>query len=506
MSKHTSKQLYQAGKEALTRGLVAAAMKRADTLTRDFPRDHNGWVLRGQALIARGYISEALENLEYAVKLQPKNAWTLNALGHGFLTKGDHIRAIQAFDKALKQDPTFAHAIAGKANSYELQGNRKRARKVLRRFVDCDEPLIEVAAIYARLLSSDAEYEEAVEFGERSLRNDPPDTKHKRDLLFAMASACEKSGHYEDALQWGTAANAVLRVRYDHDAERALNDRLLTIFDDNRFKTLPRTHSHDTSLPVFIVGRPRSGSTLTERILDAHPDVHGAGELPTLALMTSEMGIRIGSPHPYPECVEHLQPRVVEAESRAYIESVARNAGGAHRVVDKHLGNYPHLGVIHAYFPGAHVLHTTRDALDTCVSCFFERLLPTHIPWASSFEDLAFSHAEYLRVVNHFRDLVDVPMMDVSYEQLIAEQETVSREIISFCELAWDDRCLEFHKTARNDKTLSYDQVRQPIYTTAMGRASRFGNLLDPLREALERHGISFNERATSTPSSSITG
>ena len=174
---------------------------------------------------------------------------------------------------------------------------------------------------------------------------------------------------------------------------------------------------------------------------------------------------------------------------RTYADRVEAVAPGAKRIVDKQLGNYQMLGVIALLFPGARIIHCTRNPMDTCLSCYAQKLPPGTNTYASSLVHLGAFSRDMQHLMTHWCSVLSVPILEVRYEETVANVETVARSVIEFLGLPWDDACLHFHESRRTVLTLSADQVRRPIYTTSVGRAKRFGALLDPLREALGELG-----------------
>ncbi len=198
-----------------------------------------------------------------------------------------------------------------------------------------------------------------------------------------------------------------------------------------------------------------------------------------------EMPLRIESPSAYPACAADLTAEQIQSMSRSYLEEIEALAPRARRITDKALGNFHHLGLVNLLFPAGRVIHCRRDPLDTCLSCYLEPFMRGQCPPACNLRHLGLFYRQYERLMRHWQGVLDVRILEVDYEALVQDQEGMSRRIIEFCGLDWDDACLRFHETARRDRTLSYDQVRRPVYRSSVGRAERFGALLDPLRAAL---------------------
>ncbi|MHC4991524.1 MAG: sulfotransferase family protein, partial [Planctomycetota bacterium] len=297
-------------------------------------------------------------------------------------------------------------------------------------------------------------------------------------------SACERNGDYDDAFEAHRAANNAVAQPFDPDAFANLIDRLQDVFTRETLSRLPKPAS-PSELPVFIAGMPRSGTTLVEQIIDAHPQAVGAGEIGDMQSAANAMQTDIGSLDPYPECVRDLAPEDVELLSGRYLEHLARIGPSAARVVNKSLDNWMTLGLVAVLFPSATIVHCRRDPRDTCVSCYMSNILPQRYPFVTDLGHLGFVYRQYERLMTHWRQVLDLKVLEVTYEGLVDDLEADARRIIEFCGLPWDEQCLRFHASGRVVKTLSYDQVRQPIYRSSIARHQRFERHLGPLLDAL---------------------
>ena len=239
-----------------------------------------------------------------------------------------------------------------------------------------------------------------------------------------------------------------------------------------------------SSRPVFIVGMPRSGTSLVEQILASHPDCFGAGELPNLGLQARSLGAR-----PSKRILE-LEPEELAALGRAYLESLPADSAGAARVTDKMPANWLHLGLAAAVLPGARVIWCRRDAMDVCFSIYAQQF--THqdaYPYAFDLEDIASEYRCCERLMEHWTRTLPIPLHEVRYERLVEDLEGVTASLLEFCGLPFDARCLRFHETDRRVGTASNWQVRQPLYRSSLARWRLFESQLGPLRSALGHAG-----------------
>jgi hypothetical protein len=306
--------------------------------------------------------------------------------------------------------------------------------------------------------------------------------KDQVSLHFALANAYEDLGRYASAFRQLLAGNALQRqqIAYHEGATVGLFGRIRAVFDSE----LMRTHQNvgaRSSKPVFIVGMPRSGTTLVEQILASHPQVFGAGELTTFADAVVSIGAVETWSEAFPQgCLTWLPARLRQLGAR-YLAQVERLAPDAARITDKMPWNYLHLGLIHLALPDAAIIHVVRNPLDTCVSCF-SKLFAGGNDYSYDLAELGRYYRHYQALMAHWRDVLPPgSVLDVHYEDVVADLEGQARRIVAYCGLEWDARCVAFHQTERPVRTASMAEVRRPIYTSSVSRWRRYEALLGPL-------------------------
>ena len=260
----------------------------------------------------------------------------------------------------------------------------------------------------------------------------------------------------------------------------------MRIFSRDKIIQLPRANVQDDRL-VFIVGIPRCGSTLTEQIIDAHSQAIGLGEIETLGRLLVDMPAQLGTKLPWPDVLDEVNESAMELIANTYLASIDAAAGSATRVVDKQLGNIVHVGLIALLFPKARIIHCTRDPMDMGLSCWMQKFAPGTNAWANELTSLGHMIRRTDTLMSHWKQSMDLNLLEVPYEALVADLDTWSRRILDFCDLPFEEDCLRFWESGRTVLTLSNDQVRQPIYGSAVGRHRAWGALLDPLRTALDQ-------------------
>lgn len=399
--------------------------------------------------------------------------------------------ALAAYDRALEVDGRFLPALLGKGQQLYSMGDLAAARQ-------CFETVLEVDpsnpdAIF-RLV--DIEPEEAVleDLTRRAMRGVTRREAEKdiSRLHFAAGKGLKRMKRYDEAFQCFAAGNAAVRARigFDRDTARKPIDETISAFGPEVFERLAEAAS-DTRLPVFIVGMPRSGSTLVEQIISSHPVVADAGEFPKLlntvrTLMADSRG-RLRYPHDIAE----FEPAPLAALGADYLEALQRGQpAAAVRITDKLLENFANIGLIHILFPNAAIIHCRRDPMDSCLSSFTQMFAAAqHLAYTNDLADLGFYYRQYQRLMAHWREVLPGRMFEVEYEQMVQDQEGMSRRLIGHLGLEWDDACLDFHKTARSVRTASVGQVRKPVYASSVGGWRKYEKHLGPLREALEAGG-----------------
>lgn len=301
-------------------------------------------------------------------------------------------------------------------------------------------------------------------------------------LHFLLAKAYDDQRRCAESFAHLQKANAIKRraIAYDEPREIGRMSAIAAAFTTERLQEL-RGSGHPCSVPVFILGMPRSGTTLVEQILASHPDVHGAGELNWLSELFQEG--RAGSA--FPADFDTLAPDRLRSLGEAYAARLCATAPGAARVTDKQPYNFLHIGLIYLALPDARIIHVTRDPLDTCFSCY-SLMFGGDIGFAYDLGELGRYYRAYEALMAHWRRVMpQEAMLEVHYEDLVNDLPRYARRIVEYCGLEWNTQCLEFHKSNRAVATASLHQVRQPIYKSSIGRAQAYADYLGSLREAL---------------------
>ncbi|NIR30129.1 MAG: tetratricopeptide repeat protein [Gammaproteobacteria bacterium] len=486
------------------------------------PDYFDAWVNLGDALAAGEDDGEALRSYRAAVRLRPDSVPALLRLGHRLRQAEQYQQGIDTYRKVLALAPESVQAHNDTGYCLEQLGRPAEAMAHFERALELAPERAEVHANIGLCLQNQGRFDEAIAAHRRALALAPDladaylhlvlnrnyrvtdeDVRTMNELLeqpslssdarvslsFALAHVHDARDDVDGAFELYRVANA-LKARslpFDPDRYTSYTERIIQIFDAGFFAQRAR-FGVASETPVFIVGMPRSGSSLVEQILASHPDVVGAGELQEIRVMIARFPETLGTSQPFPECVSSLDAPTAQSLAEGYLEALRGRAGDALRVTDKMLGNFQHLGLIALLFPRARVIHCRRDPLDTCVSCYLQNFV-NGLRFTYDMEHLGIAYRGYERLIAHWREALPLRMLDVQYEALVADLEQVSRELIEFLELPWDERCLAFHEQERDVRTASFWQVRQPLYASSVGRWRRYEKHLDPLIHALAGGG-----------------
>ena len=238
-------------------------------------------------------------------------------------------------------------------------------------------------------------------------------------------------------------------------------------------------------MPVFILGMPRSGTTLVEQILSSHALVHGAGEILALTGVAVSIVQQLGYADPYPQCMSLFDEKMAEEYSARYLQELTLHSSTAVRITDKLPGNFLRIGLIKTLFPDARIIHCQRNPLDNCISLFFHYFQN----YKHSFEltELGQYYLDYQRIMSHWQKLFPGEIFTVQYEELVVDQERISKQLIDYLGLEWDENCLDFHNNERVVMTPSNIQVRQPMYKNSINRWKPYEKHLQPLIEMLHQ-------------------
>lgn len=436
-----------------------------------------------------GQFDDSLALIAKAVKSAPKDPQIHRTLGTIRFGLGDFDGAVDAFDAALRLDHRDPAALVGKARVLERRGQNEEATKLLDRAERHDPASPAAEALRLKIMNADRSIDPAQveEAAEALLARGEAPTLVRRSILFLLGRNADRNGEYDRAFEILSEANALGRNPWDEHVAAGLYASIRRTFSSARLESLPRA-TIDTHQPIFIVGLPRSGSTLLETMLDAHPRIHGAGELPFMAQVIARVGEL--TQLAYPDGWTRLTPDHLDTIAAHYLR-VTRNAADdagakeATHVVDKALENVMHLGAMTLAFPEATIVHVARNRVDAGLSIWMQDLIPSLHPYSADLADCGKQVRLVEKHLAHWYETLGDRIISVRYEDMVADPEPALRAILERAGLDFDPACLRPHERKRDVATASYDQVSKPLNTKAVGRAERYRPHLQPLIDAL---------------------
>lgn len=467
----------------LTGGDASGAAGIYASLLKQQPTNPQLLYFLGTCQRAMGRLAEAQRTLEKALKLRPHDAGCLYDLALIHKRQGRFHDAHRVFDLALRNNSDNQTVRAGKADLFFFTGDFKAAENLLLPVIESGSVQVSLAISFAQLAPRIGRERQAVDVLTRLLAHPHVPPAARTDALFKLGELHDKLKEWDQAFECYRAANGAKSMPFDPRAFSEHVDLMLRAWTPSTLAMLPRAPGA-TDRPIFIVGMPRSGTTLVEQILSSHPNVFGAGELNDMSNIVHDVEGDLGAVMSLLTDTSSLTPQVVDRRSRQYLEALRRLNRVAPRVTDKAPLNCLHLGFISLILPHAKIIHCIRDPVDTCLSIFFQHF-GGGLPFAYNLAHIGSMYRDYHRIMRHWREGLGLPVLDVVYEELVADQEGGTRRMLEHLGLPWNDACLQFHKSERVAMTVSNDQVRRPIYKTSVQRWRHYAKHLEPLFAAL---------------------
>ena len=403
--------------------------------------------LRGSTLAPASFTQEAIDAYEQCLKLRPTHVGALIGLGHVLKAVGRYHEAVASYDACIRQLPDFGE-------TYWSLANLKTYR-----FDDAT-----VAEMERRVSGAGLTVQSEVNF------------------LFSLGKAYEDRGDFDRAWDYYSTGNRKQRteVTYDPVQTESMNDRLVRVFSAD-FLQAHRGAGLADPAPIFIVGLPRSGSTLLEQILASHSQVEGTSELPYLGRVAIWLNRNRADGINYPEAVRELQATKFQSLGRDYLSfaQMHRRSGAPH-FIDKNPNNFPNIGFLSLMLPSAKIIDARRHPLDACLSCY-RQLFAKGQAFTYDLTEIGEYYLQYQRMMDHWHEVLPGQVLTVQYEDVVADFESQVRRLLEFCELPWEPACLRFYESERPVRTPSSEQVRQPIYDRSVGHWRHFAHHLDEL-------------------------
>ncbi len=442
--------------------------------------------------IANIYLTQCLyDKAEYfykkAIKLNKDYFDAYYNLGATYQSKGEHKQATKYYKLAQKIRPEDIQPQIALANSYEKQGKFDKSLEIITPLLSRNLITPDLADIYSKICIKNKDYDAGINVIEKCLatRINPI---HEQALRFSLGDLYNKQSAYDKAFKEYLAANTMRPYHYDRlNTENTFN-HIIDVFQQTEQIANTENNSTDnkpTQTPIFIIGMPRSGTTLIEQIVSSHPLVFGAGELAYIGELAENSFPDTKAQ--YPDCIKQLTADKVSQLSNIYLKKIAKHNKTCPYITDKMPHNFLYVGFIKLLFPQSKIIHCLRNPLDVCLSIYFHNFNKNH-PYTDNLSNLGHYYNQYRKLMAFWHNQYNDFIIDISYENVLTNTEDNIRNMLNHIGLDWNEDCLKFYENKRTISTPSYAQVNQPIYTASMERWRHYAPYINNLRNTVEEN------------------
>ena len=485
--------------------MVAATLKRYDDAERLLRRalgiapDFLTAVIDlGRILKEQDRYEEAIGYFKKAIEINPNNPQTHFLLAGAYAPAALNQEAAKEYQRTLELSPRHPGALLGLGNALKTIGSLDEAIKAYHDCISVKPNNGETYWSLANLKTYRFSGEQLQEMENRVEDGTGATEKSEVNFLFALGKAYDDRRDYERAWHYYERGNDKQRmlIQYDPVHTETINDAIIEVFDRKLFEEKSGS-GHPDPAPIFILGLPRSGSTLLEQVLSSHSQVEGTSELPYLGRVATSLNRNRPDGVNYPEAVRELAPDNLAALGEDYIRyAQLHRTEGKPFFVDKMPNNFPTIGFLHLILPKAKIIDARRHPLDACVGNFRQHYARGQT-FAYDLTDIGEYYLQYQRMMDHWSEVLPDRVLTVQYEEVVTDFDNQVRRILDYCRLPWEENCIKFYETERPVRTASSEQVRQPIYTGALnfwrsydGRLGELEEILEPIRDRYRKYEI----------------
>lgn len=422
-------------------------------------------------------LKQAYDIYQEALILWPKELDIHLKLGDLCLKREDLEQAQRHYQRVLAERPDSMDAKLGLVLVARQQGRTQEAFLQLKLLLELQPEDPHLLFLYSRLGNKELDQEALIQRLKLSLKNNNTERSQQRLLSFELGRIYDELSQYDMAFDYYQRGNKLFEGKAETAESIKIRRQIIDSYSSKALAHAARA-SNDSERPIFIVGMPRSGTSLVEQILASHPQVYAAGELSDLPELIAE---HLGQYSDINAC--HID--VLECIASHYLEVIDGHVAGERYVTDKMPGNFVHLGLISLLFPKARIIHCMRNPVDTCLSCYFQDFDHGH-GYSYDLDTLLDEYSQYQMMMAHWNQVLDIPIFEMKYEKLIQDQYGETKALLAFLKLPWDERCIEFYKTERTVITASAHQVDKPIFDSSVARWENYEKYLGPLQRLLQ--------------------
>lgn len=457
------------------------AIRCFERAVNEAPQNPHYRLTLGEAYLKVGEHVDAIGHFQRACELKADWIEALCALGRAYTEFGKADIAVPLYEKALEVDGGHSAIRMGLANALVSLGRMEEATNHMKEAISRRQ---DIASAYNGLVSIRKFTDEPAEFKSilAELKNPELDRQSIQKLHYAAGKVLNDIRRHDEAMDHFRQAKRSTR-RFDMEAYRRSIDFMIELFSPEMLAARAG-HGSASEIPVFVLGMPRSGTTLTEQICASHPEAHGAGELTKLRRITNSLAPKTRSPEELRRSILDMTVDQSKFLAEEYLAHIRQKSPEASRIIDKLPHNFELIGLIRLLFPKARIIHCRRDAIDNCLSCYFLSFNEDST-YTADLRTLGLYYREYDRLMRHWDEVFPGQILENRYEDMVSDQEGQSRRLIDHLGLPWDDACLRFFDKGGSVNTFSRWQVRQPIYTSSVNRWKNYGGAIQPLIDAL---------------------
>jgi len=437
-----------------------------------------------QILAHEGRFDKAISVYKKCLSLAKNTVPIYIALAEIFVIKGDIDNVKKYADLALKQNPASIEAKSAYINALYRDGQVDKAYETIATLIKDAATTPELLNVYSYVCKHFDKCNEVIKLLESSLKRAGLTLHQNAALNFDLGRLYDRQADYVSAFKYYKNANDLFNTRFDVDSLAAFTDSVIEVYSKNNIKNLPSSNNN-TDVPIFVVGMPRSGTSLVEQILSSHPHISGAGELSEIGDFARQYIPDELKHQSYPLFASGLSSEELNMLAEEYLNKLHIYADESTYITDKMPQNYLYLGLIRQLFPNAKVIHCVRSPLDTVLSIYFQYFSTSHT-YSFDLQNIAHNYKQYQRLMKHWIEVLGLPILDVSYVDLVNQFEDTCRKAIDFLNLEWDESCLTFYRSNRQVTTASFDQVRSPIYKSSLERWKHYEDFMGPVKNILE--------------------